>query len=180
VNKTDEPAETIMVRLSRLSQLFSTFDPSPFNEKDLDPDAEDYIVGWLRDIGDKNFKVCVALPAGEVEKLKEGDIAKAIHNHFDYKQKNEQRQLKLQFRRGRMTLAIGLAFLAVCLSLRALVARTLTPPLEPIVGESLLIIGWVAMWGPLDVFLYGWWPIIERSRLYRRLVQAPVEVRKVD
>jgi len=180
MNGDKQPAETIMVRLNRLSQLFNSFDPSPFKEKDLDDNAEDYIVGWVRDIGDRDFRICVALPPKEAEGVKDGDIANAIHNHFDYKVKNEQRQLRLQFRRGRYELLIGLAFLAICLSLRALVAQMLAPPLEPIVGESLLIVGWVAMWGPLDVFLYGWWPIVERSRLYRRLAQAPIEVRKVE
>lgn len=173
------PAETIMVRLNRLSQLFNSFDPSPFHEKDLDQDAEDYIVGWLRDIGDKDFQICVGLPAGEAHDVKEGDIAKAIHHHFDYKLKDEQRQLRLQFRRGRIALVIGLVFLTGCLTLRAVIAPLLPATIEPIVSESLIIIGWVAMWGPLDVFLYGWWPIVERSRLYRRLATAPVEVRKV-
>jgi hypothetical protein len=180
VSQTDEPTETIMVRLNRLSQLFSTFDPSPFNEKDLDPDAENYIVGWLRDIGDKKFRICIGLPAADAADVKESDIAKAIHNHFEYKLKDEQRQLRLQFHHGRITLLIGLAFLAACLTLRAVLPPGLPPTLAQIIGESLLIVGWVAMWGPLDIFLYGWWPIVERSRLYRRLVQAPVEVRKVD
>jgi hypothetical protein len=174
------PAETIMVRLNRVRQLFNSFDPSPFKEKDLDQDAEDYIVGWLRDIGDKEFEICVGLPAGEAQDVKEGDIAKAIHHHFEYKLKDERRQLRLQFERGRIALLIGLVFLAGCLSLRALIAPMLPSSVEPIVSESLIIIGWVAMWGPLDVFLYGWWPIVERSRLYRRLAKAPVEVRKVS
>ncbi|MBI1211067.1 MAG: hypothetical protein GC190_06355 [Alphaproteobacteria bacterium] len=180
MTKRDAPTETIMVRLNRLSQLFNSFDPSPFNEKDLDSDAEDFIVGWLRDIGDKNFRIRVSLLADEAQKAPAEDIANGIRNHFDYKLKNERRQLRLQFQRGRNALLIGLAFLTICLSLRALVAQMLSPPLEPIVGESLLILGWVAMWGPLDVFLYGWWPIVERSRLYRRLSQAEVEVRKVE
>ena len=120
------------------------------------------------------------MPASEAEHVKEDDIAKAIHNHFKYKLENEGRQLRLQIRRGRIAMAIGLAFLAACLALREVLPRLLSAPLEQFVGEGLLIVGWVAMWGPLDVFLYGWWPIMERSRLYRRLTQAPIEVRKVD
>ena len=33
------------INLNRLSQLFNSLDPSPFHERDLDQDAEDYIVG---------------------------------------------------------------------------------------------------------------------------------------
>ena len=38
-------ATKIEIRLSRLPQLFNSLDPSPFHERDLDHDAEDYIVG---------------------------------------------------------------------------------------------------------------------------------------
>jgi hypothetical protein len=45
------------------------------------------------------------------------------------------------------------------------------------VAEGLLIVGWVAMWGPLDIFLYGWWPIYSRCRLFDRLARLEVEMR---
>ena len=35
---------TIEIRLSSIEQLFQTLDPSPFREKDLDKDVEDFIV----------------------------------------------------------------------------------------------------------------------------------------
>ncbi len=38
-------ATKIEINLSRLAQLFNSLDPSPFHERDLDHDAEDYIVG---------------------------------------------------------------------------------------------------------------------------------------
>ena len=34
----------IELNLSRLNQLFNSLDPSPFHERDLDQDAEEYIV----------------------------------------------------------------------------------------------------------------------------------------
>jgi hypothetical protein len=45
-----------------------------------------------------------------------------------------------------------------------------------ILGEGLLILGWVAMWGPLDVFLYGWWPIVGRCRILERLAVVDVDL----
>ena len=41
-------------------------------------------------------------------------------------------------------------------------------PLIDAVREGLVIIGWVAMWQPVQVFLYGWWPIREQQRLFAR------------
>jgi hypothetical protein len=42
--------------------------------------------------------------------------------------------------------------------------------------ESLLIGGWVAMWRPMQIFLYEWWPIIRKGRIYRNLARAMVHV----
>jgi hypothetical protein len=42
--------------------------------------------------------------------------------------------------------------------------------------ESLLIGGWVAMWRPLELFLYDWWPIRAEARLYDRLSDMPVGI----
>ena len=36
----------IEVRLNKIEQLFNSFDPSPFDERDLDKDAEEHITGW--------------------------------------------------------------------------------------------------------------------------------------
>ncbi|WP_018237652.1 hypothetical protein [Ensifer sp. BR816] len=48
-----------------------------------------------------------------------------------------------------------------------------------VIGEGLLIFGWVANWRALEIFLYGWWPIVRRRRLYRRLAAAEVKVLSV-
>jgi hypothetical protein len=45
-----------------------------------------------------------------------------------------------------------------------------------LVRESLLIGGWVAMWKPLETFLYDWWPIRAEARLYDRLAEMPITV----
>ena len=37
---------TISLKLRDVHQLFNSMDPSPFIEKDLDDDAEEFIVGW--------------------------------------------------------------------------------------------------------------------------------------
>ncbi|MDK1491239.1 hypothetical protein QN219_14370 [Sinorhizobium sp. 7-81] len=37
----------------------------------------------------------------------------------------------------------------------------------------------VVNWRTLEIFLYGWWPIVRRHRLYRRLAAATVNVLSV-
>jgi hypothetical protein len=40
----------IEVRVGELKQLFNAIDPSPFRDKDLDLKAEEFIVGWAKDL----------------------------------------------------------------------------------------------------------------------------------
>ena len=46
-----EPAASrgIELRLHDINQLFNSMDPSPFREKDLDIEAEEFIVDWARE-----------------------------------------------------------------------------------------------------------------------------------
>jgi hypothetical protein len=62
------------------------------------------------------------------------------------------------------------AILIACLLAARLVSGFLGDvPFRKIVEESFLILGWVANWRPLEIFLYDWWPIARRRDLYRRL-----------
>ena len=40
---------TISLKLRDVNQLFNSMDPSPFIEKDLDDDAEEFIVTWAQE-----------------------------------------------------------------------------------------------------------------------------------
>src|SRR5690348_17284181 len=137
------PEATIEVNLNRLSQLFNSLDPSPFHERDLDQDAEDYIIGSAEEIWHQRpLRLVIHLPADQVP----GDLslADAVHNFFGYREAHERRQLRLLFREGRIALAIGLTFLFCCVALREVIFSFEHNAASDIFGEGLLIIGWVA------------------------------------
>lgn len=170
---------TVLVELDlkRPAQLFNTLDPSPFHERELEAAADGYIVGAARDVGDMPFKLVLRLPEEERARPEARHLGEAIRNHFAYRAKVERQRLRLEFQRGRTSLVIGLIFLLACLGLREILLAPGATGLARIASESLLIVGWVAMWGPLEVFLYGWWPIARTCRLLERLAGVAVEVR---
>ena len=45
-----------------------------------------------------------------------------------------------------------------------------------ILQQSLLIGGWVAMWRPLEIFLYDWWPVRNDRELMARLARMRVRL----
>jgi len=170
--------DAIELRVSDISQLFDTLDPYPFPERDLDKDAEEFIVGWARELPHgKPLKIVVHLPEAELNKQDGKSVRSAINRYFDYRVGVIGRDLKELFRIGRFSLVVGLAVLAVALAATQLIAGRLDPtPLARFLEES-LIIAWVANWRPMEIFLYEWWPLVLRRNLYRRLVSATVELR---
>lgn len=172
------PVERIEIRLGRLQQLFNSLDPSPFHDRDLDQDAEDYIVDSANEFPLQTpLNLVVYLPADELSSSQSTDLPQSIHNYFAYRLSDGRRRLRLFFRDGRLALGIGLAFLFVCVGLRQVALGTSAGAASEIVAEGLLIVGWVAMWRPLEIFLYEWWPIRRRCRILAKLAEIPVIVR---
>ena len=170
-------ATKIEINLSRLPQLFNSLDPSPFLERDLDHDAEDYIVGSAEEAPRQHpFALVIHLPVDHLPAQGLPNVREALHNYFAYRRDQEDRRLRLLFRDGRIALLIGLGFLFCCMLLRALANSFGNDTASEIFGEGMLIIGWVAMWRPLEIFLYEWVPIRRRCRILAKLAEMPVIV----
>jgi len=174
------PAETeIAVRAHTIASLFNSFDPSPFREKDIDAEVEAFLVGWVRELPPAApFTIVIHLPQEEAAKPRAAVIAEAFAHYFSYRAQIAEQDLRELFRVGRRSLAIGVAVLGACLLTSQLVAafvpyRVLARVLE----ESLIIVGWVANWRPIEIYLYDWLPIRRRIRLYRRIAAAHLVVK---
>ena len=168
----------IEVRIRELAQLFNSLDPSPFHDRDLDADAEEHIVGWARELpANIPLAIVIHLPEDEVAKARERDLPRALSHYFEVRAERLSRDLKELFRMGRRYLLIGLPILVACLLASQFAQSYLgNGPVAKTVEESLIIVGWVANWKPLETFLYDWWPLKRRLDLYRRLARADVTI----
>ncbi|HEX2896786.1 MAG TPA: hypothetical protein VHP63_01895, partial [candidate division Zixibacteria bacterium] len=153
-------------------------DPSPFHEKDLDPDAEVYIVGSALELASKSPLALVVNLEHEAELPDEGKvIGNAVRTHFERLALQTSRELSQFLRRGRLTLLIGLLFLTSAVAGGAYIKELMgEKPLSMLIQEGLLIGGWVAMWKPLEIILYEWWPILSKRRLYDRISRMSVQI----
>jgi hypothetical protein len=168
---------SIEVRVAELRQLFNAIDPSPFHERDLDPRAEEFIAGWARDLpGDAPLALLVHLERAPGMDGEEAMLRDAIHEFFGQRAAATRRSLRELLRRGRVSLVIGLVFLASSVAVGNAAANAIQGDLGSVLRESLLIGGWVAMWRPLEIFLYDWWPIRADARRFDRLAAMPVRI----
>lgn len=172
----------IQVHVGELKQLFNSIDPSPFRNKDLDPKAEEFIVGWAKDMPrDTPLGLVVELdrPAGLPDEA--AVLRDAIHEFFLQRAHAFRQRLRELFRVGRTSLVIGLVVLAGAIALGDFLASLMKGSgIGEILRESLTIGGWVSMWRPLQVFLYDWWPIRDEAQLSERLAAMPVRVRYMN
>jgi hypothetical protein len=172
-------ANAIELHLKNAEQLFNSLDPSPFHERDLDDETEHYIVGWAREIkGSGPLQLIVTLPAMACSPEMAQRIPDAIHNYFGYRALQTQQDLRELLRVGWRSLAIGIVVLLLCfITIQYMSLAVSETAFGRLAEQSLLILGWVANWRPLEIFLYDWWPIRRRVVLLRRLSAMAVEVR---
>jgi hypothetical protein len=177
MRRSGTQAHRLDLRLRDLAQLFNSMDPAPFLERDLDRDAEEYIESWATAYPPgSRFNITLHLQQQPEQPEPERLISDAIHNYFGFKAELVRRELRQLLSQGRISLAIGLCFLAACLAAAEAIGRGPGGDLPAIGKEGLVIIGWVAMWRPVEIFLYDWWPLLRRRRTYQSLGHAHVSV----
>jgi hypothetical protein len=158
-------------------QLFDNRDPAPFRERDLDEGAVEYVLGAAQEIPRHlPLSLVVSLSAPPDPGLPDAHITEAIRGHFTFARTQIVRRLRQHVRRGRIALGVGLVVLVGCLALAQLAVATLDGPVRDVVREGLVITGWVAMWRPLDVLLYDWWPLVDERRHLDRVLAAEVVI----
>jgi hypothetical protein len=135
----------IQVRVPTVERIFNPMDPSPLQERSLNPEV-----------------------AG-----RETAIVAGLRDHFEYREWSAARRLSLLWRDGRISLAIGVTAIVVFTTASRLIG-TGTNPVVEVLHQGLSVVGWVSMWKPIEIFLYEWWPIRRELRAYRRLAAAEV------
>ena len=176
--RVEQGRSSIDLRVRHSRQLFDGRDPAPFRERDLDAGAVEYLLAAAQEIPLKQpLAIAVTIAEEPEPRLAPDEIVEAVRCHFLYEGEQIERRLREHVRRGRMILGVGLTVLVVFLALAEFTLSLPAGPLREILREGLVITGWVAMWRPLEVLLYDWWPMIDERRQVRRILNAPVSIR---
>ena len=150
---TQGGAHRVELNLRDVNQLFNTIDPSPFHEKDLDHDAEEFMVSWTREFPLNEPVILVIylseLPAGPDL---QPTIEQSVENYFAYRARLSRMEFRQLMKDGRHSLLIGGLFLAACLAASQVLVGQVSGTFLSVARESLTIAGWVAMWRPMESF----------------------------
>ena len=168
----------IEIVLKTVMQLFNSFDPSPFHEKELDSGAEEYLYNTVDDLPvAAPVKLVIYLPGELINDQIRQSIILGIKTHFSYRTAIDQRELKRLFKRGRQVLIIAIVLLFFSLLGGQLVARLPQSIITGMVQSVLLIFSWVVLWEPVYIFIYGWWPITKKQKIHKKISDMEIEVR---
>lgn len=164
----------IDIRIQRITQLYESLDPSPLYEKTLSHAVANYIVDCAGEHGPDEplrLMVHISMPirAYEIE------ITRAIHTHFQAQHAQCIRRYRRRMRQGMRFLLTGLTVLGTTLLVRALLVNPGNSKILVAINEGLLIVGWVAMWRPIEVLLFERVENHQNMALFDRLSRVDVD-----
>lgn len=144
----------IDLRLEHMRQLADPRDPAPFAQRDLDPDAERYILEASRELPPREpFALTLWLPQSELSHATAERARQAVCFHFAWQAQYARQRLHDHLRTAHRSSLLGLIFMAACMVLHNLIG-SLDTLLSQTFAEGLMVIGWVALWRPVEMYLY--------------------------
>jgi hypothetical protein len=166
----------IELRLDDPVALFEPLEVSPFSEKHLNEKVEQFILHCAREEPTAEFTIVMHFPAGTQVNQAEPALLASIPRHFAHRAREEAGRIRSLIREATRDLMAGLVFLFLC-GLAGVAALKLFPgPIGLFVEQGLLILGWVALWRPVDLFLYELRPLRNTRNLMSALGRAQVRL----
>lgn len=169
----------VEVGVKNSRQLFNERDPAPFRERDLDPEFVIYLVSAVEEFSLRT-KMKIRILTSDKEDLKPENslaIQEAIKAYFQYESRLAKSKLLKSHRTSRYFSLVGLLTLIICLSFAEFIhSFKFAPAIANIASVSFVIIGWVAMWHPIEALFYDWWPIREQRQYFDKIASMAVEV----
>jgi len=165
---------SIDIRVENVEQLFDNRDPAPYRARDLDTDLVDYLVDAAEDLYRHGpFRIVLWIGGNQ----RTDGLNAAFVAQFDYELDRIRREGRRRRGIGAVALVLAAALLAVLLTTAHFIAKTWPGNFGEAVREGLVIASWVVLWRPIDIIVYDWIPPRRRRIIFRRLRDAPLEIR---
>lgn len=180
MNADKDARQSISIQLRRIEDLFSVPAVNPFDAgyqtaSGIDQIAARLSVMRLR----RGLNITVGLPASAPRP--EGLTAAAqtaIQRYCDATLADRQLDLAARRRRTWRNLGVGLLILAASLGLGAGITSLdfLSAGLRALLSNAVSILGTVALWTPVDAWLFGLRPLQSMIRIYTAIRNATVVI----
>ena len=178
-----EPLELL---LGDSSQLFSPPAIKPLSSSPaeaLGVSGAEYLLGILYMNGrrQKAGTLLIYLPANLAPSGDAQQVTEALHRYARLRIQAQEQELHNTYRYGWRVVGVAMIILIVCLALSSLFISDMTAWMRPLTRQSFEygfeIVGWVALWNPIDALLFSPLPIRYRLRALRALGALQVVIK---
>lgn len=171
---------TIHLKVNVLDKIFDSLDAEPIAFRSLNPEWIDYLIDEMNDrAGMHPVNISLEIPQGVLVGTSAVEVEESIRRELYEHVRLLNRKLKEVLRIGRVSLLFALCVLVVFTFLSIGSERFYLGIFQRFFSEGFVIIGWVALWRPVEALLYDWWPIIDERRKFNRLIAGKITVKSI-
>ncbi len=177
-SKYDAKKEIIDLKISSIDQFYNPLDPAPRSEKELNPKVEEYILTPADDLRlRQEWVLAVYLPQNEINPHQEEALKRSVHTHFIRRADGLKKQARKKTNQIILNTVFGFLFLGLCLT-AAYGMTTLSQGSDfyEILGQGLTVVGWVALWNPVEYLLYDRWGPRKEIAVSKKLGKIDIEI----
>lgn len=146
-----------------------------FKERSLTTELEQYILNSMKVFPVKR-RIKLVIHTQDKLAIDNKLVERTIHAHFTSKYIEAKSIYKQQLKNWVGNLIIGILFLILCLMLVEVFESFSYIKAVKIFKESLMIIGWVALWEPVTFILFQWRSIKKDKQYFRKLSTVPIVI----
>ena len=164
----------IHLKIRSLDTIFDARDPEALETRRLNPEWRNYILDVI-DTRPRRVPLHLYLEwSTKKSKKAKARITTILRKRLRDHEYFLDRKIKENFRIGRIFLLLGLVVLFFFIGLSRITEQLPLGEFHFAFQEGFLIIGWVALWRPVEILLYEWWPITTERRKIRRLLAGKI------
>lgn len=178
--QTNSHRYTIHTNIRSHEDIFDIRDPSPISRRRLSPDWLEYVFDALDGIPRRQpVNLRLQLRRGVFHPSQTKALIRDVRQQLLHHQRSLRHKLRQNFREGRTSLLLGLIVLVAFVFLSEASTKIDLGDFQLAFREGFLIIGWVALWRPVEILLYDWWPIAESRRKVSQILRGTITVTHV-
>ena len=167
----------LTIALETAEELFAAPEPDPLKGRFETHSGMDRLLDALTPAQARGpLTVVVEVPGADANL--EARIRPAIAGYVAHRVAELRAAKRHIERRGYTELSLGLVFLAACLVLSSAAVAVPAGPewLGFVVAEGLVIVGWIALWHPVDMLLFERGPLRREILLLQAIAAAELRV----
>jgi hypothetical protein len=166
----------LMVQGSDVEALFNPLDPAPIMDRQLSSELLEFLVDSLNDNEKNPVTLCIKNLPLDSEMTKEA-WQEVFRKRIEDAISRTQTEIALILRFGRQTLLLAAVVAIICTFFLYAAQKTeFFESLEPILNGICIIVVWVALWFPVEVLLFDWWPVRDKKKKFERILAGGVTI----